>query len=785
MSRYILFPVLFIFAFSCQYFNAFFNAEKSFNSAISEIKKMDATLSENAGVFSYANEVQLSSTVQKNLDLSIKQAWKIIEFYTDSADYADDAIFLIARAHFFLKNYPKSSELFSDLIDNYPQSEYWQEAWLWLADSYLADGDTIRSANALESASLKNFYPEFEVKLLTRRGALAFDGNEHELALAYYNQALKLSDDDNVKMTIHLRLAESYYKIGDFDQSLLNASIAYDEDVDPDISRKALRQIILVYIAKKDVIYTLKWIEEGRSNFDNLVDFPWYELQRGQLYLKRGDWPKAKSQWQQVLEDYPTTYESALAAFNISEYYRLETGEYDSSYSYILKASEAAVKKYPKKFEYLINWKSRLKSVVGLIKDVSLDSLILNRVEKDSAYYSDLANFQLLLQEIQLELQEEMPVQTVVTTTTNQYRLTSSTTGGVEMDGNDDVDISEYINTDSLRSILEKLKAIKMDSLDLTAIDSAQIDSLETISVAIQKNLFKGKKLNFKNPSEVKVNLKKNLFNLAENLLIDFEDFNTAMVYYREYLNYFKDDSTHRDRALFALGYIDWRNDRKPENISYFDEILEHYPDSPSAQKVYFVRGIEIIDEQQVMKNNFEEKYNQAQNLYFTENYDSSLAILSELFEDEEFTTMIPKTLLMKALIYRDGLKNVDSLLSVYRSLQSDYANSVEYKSVKAEYDILNKYISEKKNVNNDSSFIEATDTLAVSPVDTVMNLKTEMLADTTVSDNTEQKQKAPGKEMIEEDKIGEEKIERIDPEKKIKDTRETESEESLEKNKK
>lgn len=776
MSRYFLFPFLFFFAFSCQYFNAFFNAEKSFNSAISEIKKMDATLSENAGVFSYANEIQLSSAAQKNLDLSIKQAWKIIEFYTDSADYADDAIFLIARAHFFLKDYPKSSELFSDLIDNYPQSEYWQEAWLWLADSYLADGDTLRSGNTLETASLKNFYPEYEVKLLTRRGALAFDGNDHELALAYYNQALKLSDDDNVKMTIHLRLAESYYKIEDYDQSLLNASIAYDEDVDPDISRKALRQIILVYIAKKDVIYTLKWIEEGRSNLDNLVDFPWYELQRGQLYLKRGDWTKAKSQWQQVLEDYPTTYESALAALYISEYYRMETGEYDSSYSYILKASEAAVKKYPQKLEYLRNWKSRLKSVVGMIKDVSLDSLILNRVEKDSAYYSDLENFQLLLQEIQLELQEEMPEQVITTPTANQYRPTYST--GAEKDGADEVDLSEYINTDSLRSIFEKLKTMKMDSLNLTAIDSAQIDSLETISMAIQKDLFKGKKLNFKNPSEVKVNLKKNLFNLAENLLIEFEDFNTAMVYYREYLNYFKDDSTHLDRALFALGYIDWRNGKDPEKISYFDEILQHNPESPSAQKVYFVRGIEIIDEHQVMNNNFEKKYNLAQNLYFAENYDSSLAILSDLFEDEEFSTMIPKTLLMKALIYRDGLKNVDSLLSVYRSLQSDYANSAEYKSIKAEYDILNKYILEKESVNTDSSLIEAADTLAVFPVDTVMNLKSATLADTTVSNKTEQKQEVTGQKMIEKEKIVKEKIEKIDLEKVVKDKKDTKPEE-------
>ena len=262
-QKNLLFLIFTLFIFSCQYFNAYFNAETSFDDAMDEIVKVNASLSDRAGVYSYADLGEVSSAANKNLELSIKQAWKVIELYSDSADYADDAMFLIGRANFFLKDYPKSIESFSDLIDNYSQSEYWQESWLWLSDSYMANADTAKALQTLELAGLQEFESENEIKLLTRRGSIAISQKQYELAITFYRQALSLSSDDYLIVSIRLLMANSFYEMGDYNNALVNATIAYEENEDDELTRLALRRIILSYIAKKDVIYTLKWIEDG------------------------------------------------------------------------------------------------------------------------------------------------------------------------------------------------------------------------------------------------------------------------------------------------------------------------------------------------------------------------------------------------------------------------------------------------------------------------------------------------------------------------------------------
>ena len=404
--RYIYFLSFVLFLFSCQYFNAFFNAESSFDDAIKEITRVNAGLSDRAGVYSFADQSEIPSGAKKNLQLSIIQAWKVIELYSDSADYADDAMFLIGRANFFLGVYPKSIESFSDLIDNYIDSEFWQESWLWLSDSYLANTDTTKALNTLEQASLKEFDPETEIKLLTRRGYIAISRNQHKIAINYYRQALSLATDDYLIVSIRLLLAKSFHETGDYDNALVNASIAYDENEDDELTRLALRQIILTYIAKNDIIYSLKWIEEGRSDFDNYQDFGWYELQRGKLFLNRGNWAEAKEQWLQVIEDYPRTDEAAEAAYNISEYFRLETGQYDSAYAYILKIPSDAWSNDAKKASYLKKWKKMLQQTVDLQNDIKSDSLILAKSKSDFIFYSNPENFSILLQEVQIELEK-------------------------------------------------------------------------------------------------------------------------------------------------------------------------------------------------------------------------------------------------------------------------------------------------------------------------------------------------------------------------------------------
>ena len=140
MKRYLLFPLILFLFVSCQYFNSFFNTEKAFDSGLKELQKLDEKVSANAGIIPYTSQFDLSSTAQKNLKLSIIRGWKLMEIYPDTVDYADDAIFMIARSHYYLREYEKAADIFVEYLTNYESREYWQESWLWMVDSHLANG---------------------------------------------------------------------------------------------------------------------------------------------------------------------------------------------------------------------------------------------------------------------------------------------------------------------------------------------------------------------------------------------------------------------------------------------------------------------------------------------------------------------------------------------------------------------------------------------------------------------------------------------------------------------
>jgi tetratricopeptide (TPR) repeat protein len=714
--------------FSCQYYNTFFNAEQSFNKALNEINQMDARITANAAVFSYASARSLPKNSSTNLELSIKQAWKVIEIYSDSAEYADDAIFLIGRAHFFLKDYSKSTELFSDLIDRYPESKYWAESWLWLADGYAALGDTLRAVNSLERAFTRDFPQDIRLKLLTRRGLLAASAGSHELAIGYYEEALDFTDgDDFFANSIRLLLARSYHALKDYDNALLHATIAYEQDVDTELTREALRQIILTYIAKKDLIYTLTWLEEARSDFDNVDDYSWYDLQRGHLFLEMGRWPEAKDQWLSVFEDNPNSLEGALAAYNIAEYYRLEEGNYDSAYVYIRTISANALADRPDLRKNLEIWTDKLEKTVKLRRRIYIDSMLLSIALSDTAFYLQESNFSFLMQEAQLQLQRYNPFsfvekkRTTRPTSTNQGATNNSKFGAASMteSGSEDK-LDEYYNTDSLASVTEQLRNLIQNEESMSGVDSAAVDSLQMLVSAIEKNLFTNRNFSFANLSKVKQDYREAIYEIAESMLIEFEDYLSAEYYYRSYLNEFPNDTLRGDRALFAIGYIEWSQRLNPEENRYFDEVLEKYPDSPSAAKVLELRNIATIDSAQLKRNNFEKKYHDAQVVLNEGLPDSSLTILEELKSNLPNSADLARILLMQAYIFRDYKGDIDSTYQRYSQIASDFKDSEYFTHIQPQYSVLKEYYA-----GLDSVVIDSTNTPMFS--DSLQQIETPM----------------------------------------------------------
>ena len=106
---------------SCVYFNTFYNAENSFKQANEIIDNSS---------FNYENN-DIPTSAKKLLNESIISSNIVINEYSDSK-YVDDAIYYMGRSYFTLAEYFKSEKYFSELINKYPDSKYFNESKLWL-----------------------------------------------------------------------------------------------------------------------------------------------------------------------------------------------------------------------------------------------------------------------------------------------------------------------------------------------------------------------------------------------------------------------------------------------------------------------------------------------------------------------------------------------------------------------------------------------------------------------------------------------------------------------------
>ena len=133
-----------------------------------------------------------------------------------------------------------------------------------------------------------------------------------------------------------------------------------------------------------------------------------------------------------------------------------------------------------------------LQKTVDLQNSIQIDSLILAKAASDSDFYYIPENFFFLIQEVQIELEKKGAEKSTQKPNTPYDQIRSP--GAVPQE---EQEMNEYLNTDSLTSILEQIRLVKGDSLNFTYQDSIALDSLTQISNFIQSKLFSRKKLNY------------------------------------------------------------------------------------------------------------------------------------------------------------------------------------------------------------------------------------------------------------------------------------------------
>lgn len=278
---------------SCVYYNTFYNAEKSFESAILIIEESPLL-----------EESEVPPQAKKLLDESITNSYIVLDKYPESK-YVDDAYFIISKARFLKSEYSSSIDYLDRLITEFPISEYLNEAKIWRAYSQFRMGEVDSSKVELEYI-LKHLELKQKEQLITLKfqAEIALEDGNVNSALSYYEQAIQLSRKASNKVAIYMKLIDISEK-----NDLYPGMINYLDK----LSQVASNQIKLD--AKMD------WIKYSRqlgnyneivTEIDNLLGQSEYqsiymklELERAKVYLDQKDFITTKL----LLSDFTSTYE--------------------------------------------------------------------------------------------------------------------------------------------------------------------------------------------------------------------------------------------------------------------------------------------------------------------------------------------------------------------------------------------------------------------------------------------------------------------------------------------
>ena len=330
------------------YYNSYFMAEKKFDEALELINKSDT----------YDNK--LSSQAVKLIEESIKNAL-VVENKFYNSKYIDDAYYLLGRGSYLLGRITASSFYFKEVLNRFPESEYFLDCSIWYAYIKHKVG-FYDEAKGISFSLLNDNLDNTQKYLLYYLIANIYHEESNFIERdKYFELAINSTEKSSQKNKIYyflLTLAE--------DEGNMILASKYINEIEKNSINNNLSQELLEKWFKYNRIAgnyadILDKIEVllNKSNYNQVVS---YKVEKARTYLQMEDFLKSKDLLEEIIFDYSgnSTYKNQLCeAHNIlGEIYlkKLVDFEYaDSNFnisSDLLPSSEFG-KKSKKYLEYI------------------------------------------------------------------------------------------------------------------------------------------------------------------------------------------------------------------------------------------------------------------------------------------------------------------------------------------------------------------------------------------------------------------------------------------------
>ncbi|MGH8016359.1 MAG: tetratricopeptide repeat protein, partial [Candidatus Zixiibacteriota bacterium] len=196
---------LVLFSSGCVYFNTFYNARKAFNQAESARKE---SLSKGR------------ETIQRNnYELAITKALKVIEEYPNTGWY-DDALFVLGVSYYYIKQEDKAERRLRELLANYPESKFADDASLYLAKAKLNQGSEEEASVLFEEIFRGDFKKDFKTEAALALANYYVEEKDYVKARPYLIAVRDTLGNDAEKRRAQSYIADGLFESYDFKEAL-------------------------------------------------------------------------------------------------------------------------------------------------------------------------------------------------------------------------------------------------------------------------------------------------------------------------------------------------------------------------------------------------------------------------------------------------------------------------------------------------------------------------------------------------------------------------------------
>ena len=632
----------------CAYYNTFFNARKYFNDAENERKKREENIKKQGQISDQLSNKPSVNEI-KNYDKSIEKASKVLEIYPKSK-YIDDALFLLGQCFFRKEDYNKAKRKFLELIENFQTSAFVGDAQLWMGKTNIE----LRDYEAAE----KNFHDILnskakdeirdEAQLLL--GGLFKHKGDYFTAINEYGTAAKRAKEKSVRANALYEMGECYYRLKNFAKAVESFKQARRFSPNAKFEFNAMSRAGL---ALKD----MEKYDEAIKIFTNLLgdvvndeNWPMCRLEIAHCHRLTGEFTNAIGWYLDITTQHPKTEEAATAYFYLGKIYQEQKTEYQFAKEYYDKA----VSEYPR---------------AGINAEANAMSKSIQRL---------------------LALKADILAQ--------HQKIAKGDSIAAEMDS---LEINTPKFSTSQQSSIDTLNAdsslVVPDTLDAPA-DSLYRDDENS---DLRRRNLPGNRNQLSPKQDQKVVVKtgelgtpkeeliKDKLLLGEIYLFEFNQPDSAL---KEYIDVLEMDTSRKviPKTLFTIGFI-CETFKKDTSLadSVYQRLISLYPDDPLARQARKkIKTIKVKD----LETPIAEKFQQAEQAYLTDqNYTEALNHFESIYQNYPQSDFAPKALLTMGWIYENGIQQSEKAFETYQQLLEKYPASVYAKRVKPKVEEVKK----------------------------------------------------------------------------------------------